>query len=100
MNSIFVCVFSKFSVLTDSMIKELGPDWDQRRVERWYRNRRNQNALPKVAKFCETFWRFTFYTVIYIYACWVMNKSSWFWDNVECWVGFPMQELEPTTKCE
>ena len=75
MNSIFVCVFSKFSVLTDSMIKELGPDWDQRRVERWYRNRRNQNALPKVAKFCETFWRFTFYTVIYIYACWVMNKS-------------------------
>lgn len=82
----------------DILLSELGSGWDQRRVQRWYRNRRSQNTLPLVSKFCETLWRFTFYTVIYVYGSMVMYNSTWFWDNIQSWVGYPMQELHHTTK--
>lgn len=83
---------------TDELLKELGSTWDERRVERWYRHRRNQTTVPIVSKFCETLWRFTFYTLIYFYACGVMYNSTWFWDQSKCWEGYPMQDLYPSTK--
>uniref|UniRef100_A0A8C1SA26 Ceramide synthase 4b n=1 Tax=Cyprinus carpio TaxID=7962 RepID=A0A8C1SA26_CYPCA len=41
-----------------------------RQVETWFRNRRNQDRPSNSKKFCET---------------------PWFWDQRECWRGFPQQ---------
>uniref|UniRef100_A0A8C2I9N9 Ceramide synthase 4b n=1 Tax=Cyprinus carpio TaxID=7962 RepID=A0A8C2I9N9_CYPCA len=44
-----------------------------RQVETWFRNRRNQDRPSNSKKFCET---------------------PWFWDQRECWRGFPQQPVQ------
>uniref|UniRef100_A0A667XU82 Ceramide synthase 5 n=1 Tax=Myripristis murdjan TaxID=586833 RepID=A0A667XU82_9TELE len=43
-------------------------DWDVRKIQRWFRLRRNQDRPSTLTKFCESMWRFTFYLGIFIYA--------------------------------
>uniref|UniRef100_A0A3B5AF80 Ceramide synthase 2-like n=1 Tax=Stegastes partitus TaxID=144197 RepID=A0A3B5AF80_9TELE len=44
----------------------------QRKIQTWFRHRRNQDRPSNTRKFCET---------------------PWFWDHRECWRGYPKQPV-------
>lgn len=70
-------------------------DWDVRSIQRWFRQRRNQEKPSILKRFCESMWRFTFYLYIFTYGARLLNKSPWFWNTRHCWLGYPYQPLTP-----
>ncbi|XP_041859257.1 ceramide synthase 5-like [Melanotaenia boesemani] len=70
-------------------------DWDERKIQRWFRVRRNQDRPSVQTKFCESMWRFTFYLVIFVYAISHLWVSPWMWDTRQCWYNYPFQPLSP-----
>ncbi|KAJ0068278.1 hypothetical protein NL108_004645, partial [Boleophthalmus pectinirostris] len=75
----------------DGLSKQL--DWDVRKVQRWFRHRRNQDKPSTHTKFCESMWRFTFYLGIFIYGLQFLWQTPWLWDTRQCWYGYPYQPL-------
>ncbi|XP_041655260.1 ceramide synthase 5-like isoform X2 [Cheilinus undulatus] len=70
-------------------------DWDVRKIQRWFRVRRNQDRPSTQKKFCESMWRFTFYLGIFMYAIRHLWVSPWMWDTRHCWYNYPFQSLSP-----
>ncbi|XP_051282612.1 ceramide synthase 5 [Dicentrarchus labrax] len=68
-------------------------DWDVRKIQRWFRVRRNQDRPSIQKKFCESMWRFTFYLGIFIYAICHLWVSPWMWDTRQCWHNYPFQPV-------
>ncbi|KAM9343184.1 ceramide synthase 5-like [Pholidichthys leucotaenia] len=68
-------------------------DWDVRKIQRWFRIRRNQDRPSIEKKFCESMWRFTFYLGIFIYGITHLWLSPWMWDTRQCWYNYPFQPL-------
>ena len=81
-------------------------------VRRWMRHRTACNRLTPMAKFCETLWRFVFYTSTTVYGYVILRDKTWYSDTRYCWVclhsvasvslvscysmmqyGFPFQEV-------
>ncbi|KAM4570803.1 ceramide synthase 5-like [Fundulus diaphanus] len=70
-------------------------DWEERKIQRWFRIRRNQDRPSIKKKFCESMWRFTFYLGVFIYAIRHLWVSPWMWDTRQCWYNYPFQPLSP-----
>ncbi|CAL8390716.1 ceramide synthase 6 isoform X1 [Gadus morhua] len=68
-------------------------DWDVRSIQRWFRQRRNQEKPSTLTRFCESMWRFTFYLYIFTYGLRFLKKTPWLWNTKECWVNYPNQPL-------
>ncbi|XP_019326332.1 PREDICTED: ceramide synthase 5 [Aptenodytes forsteri] len=68
-------------------------DWDVRKIQRWFRHRRNQDKPTTLTKFCESMWRFTFYLSIFFYGIRFLWTAPWFWDTRQCWYNYPFQPL-------
>uniref|UniRef100_A0A8C2URG4 Ceramide synthase 5 n=1 Tax=Chinchilla lanigera TaxID=34839 RepID=A0A8C2URG4_CHILA len=68
-------------------------DCDVRKIQCWFRHRRNQDKPPTLTKFCESMWRFTFYLCIFCYGIRFLWLSPWFWDTRQCWYNYPFQPL-------
>ncbi|XP_034061637.1 ceramide synthase 5 isoform X2 [Gymnodraco acuticeps] len=77
----------------DGLSKQL--DWEVRKVQRWFRNRRNQDKPSTHTKFCESMWRFTFYLCIFTYGFRFLWQTPWMWDTRHCWYGYPYQVMTP-----
>ncbi|XP_068601687.1 ceramide synthase 5-like [Brachionichthys hirsutus] len=71
-------------------------DWDVRKIQRWFRVRRNQDRPSMQKRFCESMWRFTFYLGIFIYGLRHLWVSPWMWDLRKCWYNYPHQPLSST----
>ena len=83
---------------TLQLLKELDSDWTERKVERWFRHKRNLAKLPAVRKFTETFWRFAFYTIIYTYGTVTLLEQPWFTNHDHCWTDYPLQVMPNSSK--
>ncbi|KAJ8371571.1 hypothetical protein AAFF_G00307190 [Aldrovandia affinis] len=68
-------------------------DITRRQVEAWFRRRRNQDRPSNTRKFCEACWRFAFYVVAFTAGLAVLIDAPWFWDQRECWNGYPQQSI-------
>ncbi|XP_036410892.1 ceramide synthase 2-like [Megalops cyprinoides] len=68
-------------------------DLTQRQVETWFRHRRNQDRPSNTRKFCEACWRFAFYLVAFTAGLACLTDAPWFWDQRECWRGYPQQPV-------
>ncbi|XP_071221719.1 ceramide synthase 5-like isoform X1 [Salvelinus alpinus] len=97
----------------DGLSKQL--DWDVRKVQRWFRHRRNQDKPSILTKFCESIpslvtslstwlirvyivhprWRLIFYLFMFTYGICFLWKCSWMWDTHHCWYNYPYQVLTP-----
>ncbi|ROL51519.1 Ceramide synthase 2 [Anabarilius grahami] len=66
----------------------------QRQVETWFRNRRNQDRPSNSKKFCEASWRFVFYLVAFAAGFASLINTPWFWEQRECWRGYPQQPVQ------
>ncbi|XP_038634026.1 ceramide synthase 2-like [Scyliorhinus canicula] len=65
-------------------------------VTTWFRHRRNQDRPSITQKFCEASWRFAFYLLAFVAGLCVLLDKPWFWDQKECWKGYPQQMLLPS----
>ncbi|XP_047443804.1 ceramide synthase 2-like [Mugil cephalus] len=65
----------------------------QRKIQAWFRHRRNQDRPSNTKKFCEASWRFVFYLVAFIAGLGSLINTPWFWDQRECWRGYPKQPV-------
>ncbi|XP_033821617.1 ceramide synthase 2-like [Periophthalmus magnuspinnatus] len=65
----------------------------QRKIQTWFRHRRNQDRPTNTTKFCEATWRFVFYLLSFIVGLSSLIKTPWFWDSRECWKGYPKQPV-------
>ncbi|XP_054640173.1 ceramide synthase 5 isoform X2 [Dunckerocampus dactyliophorus] len=77
----------------DGLSKQL--DWEVRKVQRWFRQRRNQDKPSIHTKFCESMWRLTFYLCIFTYGFQLLWQTPWMWDTRHCWYGYPYQVMTP-----
>nr|XP_023653417.1 ceramide synthase 6 [Paramormyrops kingsleyae] len=68
-------------------------DWDVRPIQRWFRQRRNQEKPSTLTLFCESMWRFTYYLYIFTYGVQFLNKTTWIWNTKYCWYSYPYQPL-------
>ncbi|XP_061097433.1 ceramide synthase 2-like [Conger conger] len=68
-------------------------DLTQRQVLTWFRRRRNLDRPNYTRKFCEACWRFAFYMLAFSAGLAVMIDAPWFWDQRECWNGYPLQTI-------
>ncbi|KAL4658894.1 ceramide synthase 2-like isoform X2 [Arapaima gigas] len=66
----------------------------QRQVEMWFCVRRNQERPTKTKKFCEACWRFVFYLIAFVAGLASLIDKPWFWDQRECWQGYPQQDFK------
>ncbi|NXU90578.1 CERS5 synthase, partial [Xiphorhynchus elegans] len=95
-NAILEKVFTSITKSPDAkrlegLAKQL--DWDVRKIQRWFRHRRNQDKPSTLRKFCESMWRFTFYLSIFFYGIRFLWTAPWFWDTRQCWYNYPFQPL-------
>ncbi|XP_041702697.1 ceramide synthase 5-like isoform X2 [Coregonus clupeaformis] len=90
---VFTSTTSPDSWQIEGLSKQM--DWDVRKVQRWFRLRRSQDKPSTLTKFCESMWRLTFYTGIFIYAIRYLWVSPWTWDTRQCWYNYPFQTLSP-----
>uniref|UniRef100_UPI0037E9A944 ceramide synthase 2-like n=1 Tax=Semicossyphus pulcher TaxID=241346 RepID=UPI0037E9A944 len=65
----------------------------QRKIQTWFRNRRNQDRPSSTKKFCEASWRFVFYMAAFSAGLASLINTPWFWDHRECWRGYPKQPV-------
>ncbi|GMR44705.1 hypothetical protein PMAYCL1PPCAC_14900, partial [Pristionchus mayeri] len=42
----------------------------------------------------ECFWRFFYYTSMFIYGFKILSSKSWLWNVNECWTGYPLQKID------
>ncbi|XP_013382240.1 ceramide synthase 6 isoform X1 [Lingula anatina] len=68
-------------------------DWTRRRVERWFRLRRNLGRPSDIVKFSENSWRFCFYLSAFVYGITILWDKPWFWETRNCWMGYPDQHV-------
>uniref|UniRef100_A0A4W4EUQ7 Ceramide synthase 5 n=2 Tax=Electrophorus electricus TaxID=8005 RepID=A0A4W4EUQ7_ELEEL len=94
LEKVFTCVTKcPDSRQLNGLAKQL--DWEVRKLQRWFRHRRNQDKPTTRTKFCESMWRFTFYLCIFTYGFCFLWQSPWMWDTRQCWYNYPYQVLTP-----
>jgi len=65
-----------------------------RTVERWLR--RNRAHITTLDKFCETGWRWTFYSFVHVAGLVIMWDKGWVWDITQCWWDYPNHHIDPS----
>ncbi|XP_021567337.1 ceramide synthase 6-like [Carlito syrichta] len=51
-------------------------DWDVRSIQRWFRQRRNQEKPSTLTRFCESMWKFSFYLYVFTYGVRFLKKQD------------------------
>uniref|UniRef100_A0A8C6WK51 Ceramide synthase 6 n=1 Tax=Neogobius melanostomus TaxID=47308 RepID=A0A8C6WK51_9GOBI len=70
-------------------------DWDVRTIQRWFRQRRNQEKPSTLTRFCESMQvpshtnELTKLGAAYL----TILKTPWLWNTKECWYNYPYQPL-------
>uniref|UniRef100_A0A8C5G2U9 Ceramide synthase 2-like n=1 Tax=Gouania willdenowi TaxID=441366 RepID=A0A8C5G2U9_GOUWI len=70
--------------------------WQQRRVDVWFRRRRNQERPKLQKRFCEASWRCAFYFFAFFGGLLALYDKPWFYNLKEVWSGFPKQSVLPS----
>jgi len=65
-----------------------------RKVERWQRQKRIFVKQSKLQKFCETGWRWIFYSCILVYGVICLMNKPWLWNVRHCWYDYPYHRVD------
>ncbi|CAK8696075.1 ceramide synthase 2-like [Clavelina lepadiformis] len=71
-------------------------NWNESKVSRWFRRRRNMARPSLVQKFSEANWRCFFYTFAFSFGMNLLVRAPWFWDTMHCWIDFTKQNVWPS----
>ncbi|XP_037120653.1 ceramide synthase 2a [Syngnathus acus] len=69
-------------------------DYSVQQVQRWFKQRRNQDRPSKIKKFQEASWRFTFYFFAFFAGLATLIDKPWFYNMKRMWDNFPKMPLE------
>uniref|UniRef100_A0A3P9I8S9 Ceramide synthase 3b n=1 Tax=Oryzias latipes TaxID=8090 RepID=A0A3P9I8S9_ORYLA len=83
---------SQFDVM--SLSKKTG--WSERKVEIWFRRRRNQDRPGLRKRFCEASWRCGFYLFAFCGGIVALYDKPWLYNLKEVWAEFPKQSMLPS----
>lgn len=61
----------------------------QRQVDYWIKRRKAQGKPGTLDKFCETGWRWTYYSCIFLYGVFCLWNEPWVKDINFCWYHYP-----------
>ena len=67
---------------------------NNRKISNWYKRRRNLERPDLVKKFSETSYRFIWYVFLWFWSVYALYDKPWLYDTIQCWIGFPYQELD------
>ncbi|XP_029993380.1 ceramide synthase 2 [Sphaeramia orbicularis] len=67
--------------------------WTDRRVQLWFRRRRNQERPGLRKRFCEASWRCAFYFFAFFGGVVALYDKPWLYNLKEVWAGFPKQSM-------
>ncbi|XP_058502493.1 ceramide synthase 2 [Solea solea] len=70
--------------------------WSERRIQVWFRRRRNQDRPALRKRFCEASWRCVFYFFAFLGGIFALYDKPWFYNLKEVWAGFPKQSMLPS----
>ncbi|XP_067356417.1 ceramide synthase 2 isoform X2 [Channa argus] len=70
--------------------------WPERRVQVWFRRRRNQERPGLRKRFCEASWRCVFYFFAFVGGILALYDKPWFYNLKEVWADFPKQSMLPS----
>ncbi|KAM6961076.1 ceramide synthase 2 [Aplochiton taeniatus] len=70
--------------------------WSERRLQVWFRRRRNQERSGLRKRFREASWRCMFYLCASIGGVIALYDKPWLYNLREVWAGFPKQSLLPS----
>lgn len=70
-------------------------NWSNRRINRWFRRRRNSDRPDRVKKFKESFWRFTYFFFCSCYGYINFRNENFIKDPYNLWQDFPFHSIEP-----
>uniref|UniRef100_A0A3B3BI68 Ceramide synthase 3b n=1 Tax=Oryzias melastigma TaxID=30732 RepID=A0A3B3BI68_ORYME len=77
-----------------SLSKKTG--WSERKVEIWFRRRRNQERPGLRKRFCEASWRCVFYLFAFCGGIVALYDKPWLYNLKEVWAEFPKQSMLPS----
>jgi len=94
-NTVLEAAFRKSNSPSHQIVKDLSQQTKltELEVQRWFRQRKQAELPSTLQKFCETGWRFVFYTVIFVYGLAVLWTKHWFWDIEGCWIDYPKHKI-------
>ncbi|KAM3870710.1 ceramide synthase 2-like [Diretmus argenteus] len=70
--------------------------WPERRVQVWFRRRRNQERPGLCKRFCEASWRCVFYLFAFVWGVISLYDKPWLYNLREVWADFPKQSMLPS----
>lgn len=76
---------------TDTQLEGLckQSNWSKHKVQAWFRRRKNVGKSSTLVKFRETFWRFTFYFLSFLFGIYVLHDEECIWNRQKCWGEYP-----------
>ncbi|XP_029010538.1 ceramide synthase 2 [Betta splendens] len=89
----YFCSQARVPSHADVMSLSKKTSWPERRVEVWFRRRRNRDRPGLQKRFCEASWRCVFYSCAFVGGILVLYDKPWFSNLREVWVGFPKQSM-------
>ncbi|KAK0155717.1 Ceramide synthase 2 [Merluccius polli] len=92
----YFCSVSRFPSQAEvrSLCKKTS--WSERRVQVWFRRRRNQGRAGLRKRFCEASWRCAFYLFAFVGGILALYDKPWLYNLREVWAGFPKQSMLPS----
>jgi sphingoid base N-palmitoyltransferase len=48
----------------------------------------------RTKKILETFYRFSSYSFLFAYGCWVLHDKPWLYDVKQCWISYPNHTVD------
>jgi hypothetical protein len=65
----------------------------ERQIEYWLKRRRLYGKPTTMQKFCETGWRWFYYSSVFIYGVICLWDKPWLWNIRYCWYNYPHHDV-------
>ncbi|XP_045169986.2 ceramide synthase 2-like isoform X2 [Mercenaria mercenaria] len=92
-NQILEAAYRRKKKPVDVEVLSKQTDMTVRQVEVWMRDRKKMDSHTTLQKFCDSGWHFLFYVTAFTYGISVMWNKPWFSKTIDCWVGWPLQNV-------
>lgn len=94
-NAVLETAYKQNKTIGPDLIKNLSKQTDMstRKIDIWFRIRRQKDTPSPMKKFEDSCWHFIFYSTAFLYGLYVLWDKPWFWSTKECWLTWPYSHV-------